>query len=438
MMDAFLQLGVEVTDQTITLAGTIAVVVLIGLSGFFSSAEIAMFSLPDHKVDAMVTEGLPGAKLVEALKDDPHRLLVTILVGNNVVNIATASITTTVLALHFDPAESVVIATFGITALVLLFGESAPKSYAVEHSESWARRVARPLQVSSYLMYPLVAVFDVLTRQVNRLTGTSGAIETPYLTRTELQQLIETGEREGVIEEQESEFLMGVFEFRNLIVKEVMRSRLDMTAVEATETVSDAIDRCLSEGRNRLPVYRETLDDIVGIVELSALVAAERTTADGRNSPTVGEVAEPALLVPESKDVDELLIEMRDEHRQMAVVVDEFGTTQGLVTVEDMVEEIVGEMLETTEQPAIEHLDDGRARIRGDVNVHEVNEALDVTIPEGEEFETIAGFVFDQLGEIPEEGTTVNYEGIRVEVEEMDGRRIRLVTVMTPDEAPTE
>ena len=428
-----LQIGVELTERTITIGGMFAVVVLVVLSGFFSSSEIALFSLPDHKVDAMVAANLPNAKRVQRLKSDPHRLLVTILVGNNVVNIAMASISTSVLALHFDPAESVLIATFGITGLVLLFGESAPKSYAVEHTESWARRVSRPLRYSEYLMYPLVVLFDFLTRLVNRLTGSTGAIETPYITRTELQQLIETGEREGVIESEERELLLGVFQFRNRIVKEIMKSRLDVTAIQADASVAEAIDVCIEEGRDRLPVYKGTLDDVVGIVELPDLVAAQR---DG--TPTdLAEVAEPALFVPETKDVDELLIEMREDRLDMAIVVDEFGTTQGLVTLQDMVEEIVGDILEEAERPAIEHLDDRTVRVRGDVNVHELNEALDVTIPEAESFETVAGFVYDRLGQIPEEGDDVEYNGVTIEVERMDRTRIRYLRVTkTPAYSP--
>ncbi|MEF8758048.1 MAG: hemolysin family protein [Halobacteriales archaeon] len=426
-----LQFGVQLTERTITIGGAAAVAVCIALSGFFSSSEIAMFSLADHKVEAMVAQGRPGAARVQRLKADPHRLLVTILVGNNVVNIAMASISTTVLALHFPPAESVLIATFGITALVLLFGESAPKSYAVEHTESWARRVSRPLQLSEYVMYPLVVLFDFLTRQVNRLTGSTGAIETPYITRTELQQLIETGEREGVIEAGESELLRGVFQFRNRIVKEVMKSRLDITAIEADASVAEAIDVCIDEGRDRLPVYKGTLDDVVGIVELPDLVAAQR---DG--SPTdLVDVAESALLVPETKDVDELLIELREDRRDMAVVVDEFGTTQGLVTLEDILEEIVGDILEEAERPAIEALDERTVRVRGDVNVHELNEALDVTVPEGEAFETVAGFVYDRLGRIPEEGDGVEYGDVTIEVERMDRTRIRYLEVTKSESA---
>ncbi|MCL7416234.1 MAG: DUF21 domain-containing protein, partial [Halalkalicoccus sp.] len=159
-------LGVELTTGTVTTLGIVTIVVLIGLSAFFSSSEIAMFSLAEHRVDAMVEEDLSGAEMVQALKEDPHRLLVTILVGNNIVNIAMSAIATSLLALYFGGATAALISTFGITALVLLFGESGPKSYAVEHTETWARRVARPLKIAEYLMYPLIVVFDYLTRQI--------------------------------------------------------------------------------------------------------------------------------------------------------------------------------------------------------------------------------------------------------------------------------
>jgi len=428
------QLGIQITDRLVTVGGAGAVVVLIALSGFFSSSEIALFSLADHRVESMVADGESGAKLVQKLKSNPHRLLVTILVGNNVVNIAMASISTTVLAIHFPPAESVLIATFGITALVLLFGESAPKSYAVEHTESWARRVARPLQLSEYVMYPLVVVFDALTRQVNKLTGSTGELESPYITRGELQQLIETGEREGVIESQERELLLGVFEFRNRIAKEVMRSRLDVVGVEASASVTEAIDVCVTEGRTRLPVYEGTLDSVVGIVDLAALVRAQRD-----DSPrTVGPVASEALHIPESKDVDELLVEMREDHHDMAIVVDEFGATQGIVTVADVVEEIVGEMVAETERPSIERIDDRRIRVRGDLNVHELNDALDVAVPEGESFETVAGFVYDRLGHVPAEGDAVTHEGVTVTVTEMERSRIRALEVETTPDATAD
>ncbi|WP_161973196.1 hemolysin family protein [Halostella litorea] len=428
MEAAIQQIGVEFTSRTVTYGGAATIAVLIALSGFFSSSEIALFSLPEYRVEAMVDEGRPGATLVRDLKADPNRLLVTILVGNNVVNIAMASISTTVLAIHFSPAESVLLSTFGITALVLLFGESVPKSYAVEHTEGWARRIARPLQVSEYVMYPLVVFFDALTRAVNRLVGTAGDLESPYVTRAELQQLIESGEREGVIEPQEREVLLGIFEFRNRIAKEVMRSRLDVTAVEADATVDEAIDVCVDEGHDRIPVYRDTLDTVVGTVDLPTLVRARR---DG-DATAVGDVASPALQVPETKDIDELLAEMRAAGHDMAIVVDEFGATQGLVTLDDVIEEIVGEVLAGAERPAIEPLGDRRARVRGTVNVHELNETLGVELPEKPEYETVAGFVIDRLGRLPEAGEVVEHEGVRVEVERMDRTRVRSLLVTAP------
>jgi putative hemolysin len=425
--------GFEITEDTITIAGSLAVVVLIALSGFFSSSEIAMFSLGDHKVDAMVAEGLPGAELVQALKADPHRLLVTILVGNNIVNIAMSSIATTVLAYHLPPAQSVLVATFGITALVLLFGESAPKSYAVEHTESWARRIARPLKLSEYLMYPLVVVFDALTRLVNRVTGSTGELEAPYVTRDEIQQMIDTGEREGIIEEDEREMLRGVFQFRNRIAKEVMVPRLEIVAVPTEASVSEAIDVCVEEGRDRIPVYKERLDEVLGIVELPDLIAANR-----RGEEELPALASEAMFVPESKNVDELLAEMREARVQMVIVIDEFGATQGLVTLEDIIEEVVGEILEETEHEPIERIDEGSIRVRGEVNVHEVNEELEIELPEGGEFETIAGFVFAELGRIPDSGETIEHEVATLTVERVDNTRITAILVERRDREEDE
>ena len=193
--------GAEVPKSVVAGLGTLAILILIGLSAFFSSSEIAMFSLPPHRLESLVEEGRRGATTLKALKEDPHRLLVTILVGNNLVNIAMSSLATGLLALYLSQGQAVAIATFGITALVLLFGESAPKSYAVENTESWALRIARPLKYSERLLLPLIVVFDYLTQVINRITGGGSAIEDSYVTRDEIQDMIQTGEREGVIDE---------------------------------------------------------------------------------------------------------------------------------------------------------------------------------------------------------------------------------------------
>ena len=414
--------GIEVAESAVTWFGIGAVIVLIVLSGFFSSSEIAMFALPKHRVDGMIEEEIPGASRVKALKEDPHRLLVTILVGNNIVNIAMSSIATAVLSIHFGGLLGVIIATFGITAIVLLFGESVPKSYAVENTESWSVRIAKPLKLTEYMLLPLVILFDYLTRQVNRLTGSTGAIETPYVTRDEIQEMIESGEREGVLEEEEREMLQRIFRFNNTIVKEVMTPRLDMTAVPNEASIDEAIETSIQSGHARIPVYDGSLDNILGIVHISDLV---RDLNYGENHDLeLEDLIEPTLHVPESKNVDELLTEMREERMHMVIVIDEFGTTEGLVTMEDMVEEIVGEILKSGEEHPIEHVDDDTLLVRGEVIIEDVNEALDIELPEGEEFETIAGFIFNRAGRLVEEGEEIHYDGICITVEEVENTRI--------------
>ncbi len=420
-----------VTDATVTVIGAVVIVVLIGLSAFFSSSEIAMFSLAKHRVDSMVEDGIPGAETVNRLKSNPHRLLITILVGNNIVNIAMSSIATAIVGIYFDPGTAVLVSTFGITTLVLLFGESAPKSYAVEHTESWALRIARPLKYSEYLLLPLVVVFDRLTRVINRITGGRSAIETSYITRDEIQNLIETGEREGVIEEEEREMLDRIFRFNQTIAKEVMTPRLDMTAVPKDATIDEAIETCVQSDHERVPVYDANLDNIIGIVTIRDLV---REKHYGEGDLQLTDLVQPTLHVPESKNIDDLLTEIQDNRLRMVIVIDEFGTTEGLVTLEDMVEEIVGDILEDDEEEALERVSDRETLVRGEVNIDEVNEALGLDLPEGEEFETLAGFVFNRAGRLVEEGEQITYEGVTIRIEQVDNTRILKARITTPDE----
>jgi len=432
----FALFGFELTDSTVTIAGVAVLVVLMGLSAFFSSSEIAMFSIPDYRTDALADEGRPGASTLKQLKTDPHRLLVTILVGNNLVNIAMSSIATGLLAIYFSQGVAVAGATFGITAVVLLFGESAPKSYAVENTESWALRIARPLKLSGYMLLPLVVTFDFLTRQVNRLTGGQAAIESGYVTRSEIQDMIETGEREGVIEEEEHEMLQRIFRFNKSIAKEVMTPRLDMTAVPVEASIDEAIQTCIQSGHARVPVYEGSLDNVIGVVHIRDLVRDVNYGETEASELELDDLISPTLHVPESKNVDELLTEMREERMHMVIVIDEFGTTEGLITMEDMVEEIVGEILEGGEEMPIDHVEDG-AVVQGEVNIHEVNEALEIDLPEGEEFETVAGFVFNRAGRLVEEGEQIEYDGIRITVEEVENTRIKkaLLEQVERDEA---
>ena len=415
--------------------GVIAVLIL--LSAFFSSSEIAMFSLASHRIESLAESGEAGADTLKELRDDPHRLLVTILVGNNIVNIAMSSIATGLFAVFLSQGQAVIAATFGITALVLLFGESAPKSYAVENTESWALTVARPLKLAEFVLLPLIVLFDYLTRIVNKVTGGRSAIETSYVTREEIRDIIETGEREGVIEEDEREMFQRVFRFNNTIAKEVMTPRLDMTAVPKNASIAEAIETCIQSGHARMPVYEGSLDNVVGVVHIRDLV---RDLNYGTEEELeLEDLIEPTLHVPESKNVDEPLKEMRQNRMPLVIVIDEFGTTEGLLTMEDLTEEIVGEILEGEEEEPIEFVDDDTALVRGEVNIEDVNERLEIDLPEGEEFETIAGFIFNRAGRLVEEGEQIDYENVEIRVEDVENTRIMKARVTRlPDEVVAE
>jgi CBS domain containing-hemolysin-like protein len=418
--------GVELSQPAVTAVGIGLILLLLMGSGFFSSSEIAMFSLPAHQIDAMVEQGLRGARAVKSLKEDPHRLLVTILVGNNMVNITMSSVSTTIVGFYFDAGTAVLVSSLGITSMVLIFGESAPKSYAVEHTEVHARRVARGLKVVEKLLWPLITLFYYLTGIVNRLTGGTPSIESTYVSRDEIRNMIETGEREGVLDEEERRMLQRALRFTDASAKEVMTPRLDVSAISKDATVEEAIKRCIQSGHARLPAYEDSLDNVVGVFDIREL---EDATYEDFPNLTVEAVINQTLHVPESKSVDDLLSEMRDNRLHMVVVIDEFGTTEGLITMEDVLEELVGEILVSDEDHPIEFVDDGTALVDGSVNIHEVNEALDIVLPEGEEFETIAGFMFNRAGRLVERGETFDYENVTLRAEQVDNTRIQKVRV---------
>ena len=418
--------GVELGKPAVTAVGVVMITFLIVGSGFFSSSEIAMFSLSAHQIDAMVQQGKRGARAVQSLKDDPHRLLVTILVGNNLVNITMSSISTTIVGFYLDAGTAVLVSSLGITSMVLLFGESAPKSYAVDNTDSWARTVAPVLQLAGTVLWPLITLFYYLTKLVNRVTGGGSSIESSYVTREEIRNMVETGQREGILDEDEHRMIRRTLRFNDTVAKEVMTPRLDVEGISTERTVREAIEACVASGHAHMPVYDGSLDDVVGVFDVRNLAQADADVDDDR---PVGEVAERTLHVPESKGVDELLSEMRANRMQMAIVVDEFGATEGIVTIEDMVEEIVGEILMDDEDEPIEFVTDTEAVVRGGVTIDDVNEALDIDLPEGEEFETIAGFTFNRAGRLVEQGEAFDYENVTLRAEQVDDTRIQTVRV---------
>ena len=418
--------GIELGQTAITVVGVCMILVLLMGSGFFSSSEIALFSLPAHQIDAMVEEGKRGARAVKSLKEDPHRLLVTILVGNNLVNITMSSISTTIVGFYFAPSTAVLVSSFGITSMVLLFGESAPKSYAVNNTGSWARTVAPPLTVVGKLLWPLITVFYYLTGAVSRIVGGDLSMEDTHITREEIRNMIRTSEREGVLDEEERQILQRALGFADVTAKEIMTPRLDVTAVSTDETVEAAIETCIESGHARLPAYDGSLDNIVGVFDIRELGESDANRLD---EIEVGGVVEPTLHVPESKNVDELFSEMREQRLHMVIVIDEFGSTEGLITIEDVTERIVGEILTHDEERPIEFVEDGAAMVSGSVDIEKVNESLDIVLPEQEEFETIAGFIFSRAGRLVEQGEEFTYGDVELRAEQVENTRIQEVRV---------
>jgi len=410
-------------DVTITVFGVLAISLLMFLSAFFSSSEIAMFSLERHRIDSLAEGDGGRAEVLKRLRDDPHRLLVTILVGNNVVNIAMSSIATVLFVIYLPRGQAVTAATITISLIVLVFGESAPKSYAVENAESWSLRIANPLRAFQYLIYPLVVFFDYVTRAVNKLTGGTPEIERSYVTRDEIEDLLRTGEQEGVIEQDEREMIQSVFRFSNKIAKEIMVPRLDMVSVSDEKELKEILEVFVENDVTRVPIYHKNLDNIRGVVKIGELVEA----IEGEE--TIDDIARRTLHVPETKEIDDLLREMQNERIHMAIVIDEFGSTQGLVTIEDIVEEVVGEIFETEEEVPIEPIEQGTVLVRGEVNVDEVNEYLGIEIPEEGEFETVAGFIYNRMGRLVEEGETIRHKDVALTVEEIDNTRILKVRI---------
>jgi len=412
-------------DPGLTAAGGLAIVALILASAFFSSSELAVFSLASHRLEALAATG-PRGELLAELRSDPHRLLVTVLVGNNVANIAAASISTAILVQVLPPGQAVTGATVFTSGFVLVVGEIAPKSYAVSNAESWALRVAGPLAAVQRIMSPVVAVFEVATGAVNRLTGGSSEFET-YLTREDIRTIVLSGERAGALEAGEGAMIRGVLELEATTVRAVMVPRIDMVSVPIDADLDTVVETCVEARRTRLPVYGENRDDVRGIVDLRDALAAR---AEGRK---LAEILSEPRFVPASKPVDELLADLRAAESDMAVVVDEFGSVTGIATVEDLIEVVVGEILDRGETDPVRIVDATTAVAGGWTTVAYLNEVFDADLPADGEFETLSGLLQATAGRLPEEGERIEVGGATVTVLDATDTRLRRLRIERPE-----
>ena len=415
--------------------GQLLSLLLIGLcillSAFFSSSEAAFLALERVKLAHLVSVHTPGARRVSAMLDKPERLLSTILLGNNLVNVAfTALITLVVLNIVGPDREALatIITTFVGTLLLLLFGEIIPKTIAVHKAERVSLWYARPLTLIESALWPAVFVLQAGANRATKLLGVEPQ-KRDSITESELITLIDIGEAEGTLEPSEAELLQNVFRFGDRQVREVMTPRPEIVGIPGGATLSDFLGIYCQHSHTRFPVYEDSIENITGI--LSAKDVLKTMAVNGMAyTDSVTDVVRAGLFVPETKRTAELFEEMRASGNQMAVIVDEYGGLAGIVTLKRLSEEVVGAHGEEGEAPEEEYesIDDNTYQVEGAMSIDEANEELHINLPDGD-FDTLAGFVLDRLGYFPKEGETLEYDNLKIEVIEMKAFKIETVKI---------
>ena len=315
------------------------IILLIG-SGFFSASETALMSLSKIKMRHMEEDGVKGAKLVSTLIEDSNRLLTSILIGNNIVNIAATSITTSLFTAMLG-AQGVAIATGLMTVLVLIFGEITPKTISANNPEKASLVVAKPIKFFVTILTPIVWIFNIITKVIFKLFGVDDKGVKPFITEEELKTMVNVSHEEGLLEMEEREIINNVFEFGDMQAKEAMVQRLDIVAIDMEDSYEEIIDLFKTEKLSRMPVYEETIDDIIGILNIKDIIFLSDEEIENFD---IKKYMREAFFTYEFKKITQLLEEMKKDKSQMAIVVDEYGGTAGLITIEDLVEVIVGDI----------------------------------------------------------------------------------------------
>lgn len=418
---------------------------LILANSLFVLIETAMLTVRRTRIEQLMEEGDRRARVAHELLAEPTRMLATIQVAITVLQLFTAGAAaesivdplSRYLRAHLEGlplvaahayAISFVCTILGVALLTLVVGEITPKSIAIRHAEPLSLFAAWPLKGLQALGWPAVSLVTWLSNWLVRPFGGTATFHTSAMTEEELKLMVEQSEEHGVIETEEKEMIHSIFDFGDTMVRKVMTPRLDISAVEANATIDELIQTVTASGHSRLPVYDEDLDNIIGIVHVKDVLQA---LASERRSATVRELMRPPYFIPENKRVDDLLAELRRSKTQLAIVRDEYGTVTGLVTIEDLLEEIVGEIqdeYDVEEEPDFVQIDERTCIIEGRMPLDDFNERMGVAIPV-EESDTIGGFVFGLMGHQPDLGETAVWNGLEFAVEATDGKRIRKVRV---------
>jgi CBS domain containing-hemolysin-like protein len=361
--------------------------------------------------------------------------MTSILIGNTIVLLAADSLAT-LLFVHVGVPQPALVSTVVMTILLLAFGEIIPKTIAVTNNERWSLRLAPVVEKLAWVMTPINVAFLFFTNFVVRLFGVHPTPHGPFVTEDDIKNLVNVGVEQKVLEEQEREMIHSIIQFGDTIVREVMTPRPDMVAIDVIASARRALDLVIADGYSKLPVFEDTIDNVIGVVHDRELLIS---LSNGTLAQTpIRALMRPVTLVPESKRVSEMLREMQRGKFSLAIVVDEYGGTSGLVTMEDLLEEIVGEIRDEHdegEEEAIRRIGADEAIVDAGTNIEDVNAELDIDLPH-EEFETIGGFTVGLFGRLPREGEEIDAgESVRLRVDRTRGRRILSVRVLTNGKA---
>ena len=405
------------------------ILIFLGLSGFFSSSEAAFLSIQKTRLTHLVNTNVPGAQKVADMISNTDRLLSTILLGNNLVNVAfTAIITTLCVSLLGEGVLSIIAATLVGTLLLLVLGEIIPKSVAVKSAERISLIYARPLKTVEFCLFPIVVSLKWLSNKTQSVFGPNNPTE-ETVTEGEILSMIDIGEAEGTVEPNEAEMLENVFRFGDSQTREVMTPRTEIISIERTATLQEFLEIYSTNSHTRFPVYRESRENIIGIISVKDVLRVLSTR--GINSgDSVADIVRDAHFVPETVPVANLFEELRKAGHQMAICLDEYGGIAGLVTVKRLTEVVVGPVGEEGETPEEEYANirPNVYQIDGGMSIDEVNSELGLDLPYGE-YETIAGFVLSHIGEIPKIGNEFDYSNLSFRIMEMDRLRINSILI---------
>ncbi|MBE5958185.1 MAG: HlyC/CorC family transporter [Lachnospiraceae bacterium] len=400
--------------------------ILVLLSAFFSSAETALTSVNKMSIRMMLNEGVKKAKTLQKVRDDSGKMLSAILIGNNIVNISASSLMTVFVQKMFGNA-AVSIGTGILTLIVLVFGEIIPKTAATLYAEKIALVYAAPIYFLMVVLTPIIFIVDKISFVFMRLFGIKKKGDGEIITEKEIRAIMGVSQEEGLIEEEELDMINNVFDFGDTCAKDIMIPKIDIAMISIDSTYDELMNIVKNDKYTRIPVYKDDTDNIVGIINIKDMIIH----GVGRNNFDVEKLMYEPFYTIATKDLNDLLVEMRDENHGMCIVLDEYGAVDGLITLEDIIEEIVGEIrdeFDEDEEKAIIKLNDNEYLIEGQLNLVDFNDQFETDI-DSDNYESVGGLILEQLDRVPEIGDSVVVDNCKLEVMRMDNMRIDKVKV---------